>query len=78
MDYPRYEALGLPIGSGEVESACKTLVQKRCKQSGMRWSGGGLQALLRVRCAVRDGDYHRRFGHWPINLTAWQARRKAA
>jgi len=48
MDYPRYEALGLPIGSGEVEAQCKPLVQSRCKQTGMRWHSGGVEALLRV------------------------------
>jgi hypothetical protein len=31
IDYPRYRALGLRIGSGQVESACKTLVGLRCK-----------------------------------------------
>lgn len=36
IDYPRYRALGLPIGSGQVEGACKTLVGARCKQAGMR------------------------------------------
>lgn len=76
MDYPRYEALGLPIGSGEVEAQCKTLVEARCKQSGMRWSDGGLEPVLRVRCAVRDGRYRRDFGRWRGNLLAWQARRK--
>jgi hypothetical protein len=76
MDYPRYEALGLPIGSGEVEAQCKTLVQARCKQSGMRWEGRGLESLLRVRCAVRDGRYGRVFGQWNTRLAVWQARRK--
>lgn len=76
MDYPRYERLGLPIGSGEVEAQCKTLVQARCKQSGMRWSRAGLEPLLRVRCAIKDGSYDRQFGHWPTNLAAWQFRRK--
>ena len=76
MDYPRYEALALPIGSGEVEAQCKTLVQARCKQAGMRWHSSGLQSLLRVRCAVRDGRYGRDFGRWPDNILAWQVRRK--
>lgn len=76
MDYPRYEALGLPIGSGEVEAQCKTLVQARCKQAGMRWHSEGLEPLLRVRCALKDGRYWQQFGHWPDDLAAWQARRK--
>jgi hypothetical protein len=76
MDYPRYEALGLPIGSGEVEAQCKTLVQARCKQAGMRWHSAGLEPLLRVRCSLKDGRYWRQFGHWPDDLAAWQARRK--
>jgi hypothetical protein len=71
MDYPAYEAMGLPIGSGEVEAQCKTLVQQRCKQAGMRWQRSGLESLLRVRCAVRDGRYERDFGRWRGNLTAW-------
>ncbi len=78
MDYPRYEALGLPIGSGEVEAQCKTLVQARCKQAGMRWSSRGAEHLLRVRCAVRDGSFDDNFGRWPTNLAAWQAQRKRA
>ncbi|MFO8012334.1 MAG: ISKra4 family transposase [Phycisphaerae bacterium] len=76
MNYPHYESLGLPIGSGEVEAQCKTLVEARCKQSGMRWTDSGLEPLLRVRCAVRDGRYWREFGRWRGNLLAWQVRRK--
>jgi hypothetical protein len=76
MDYPRYEALGLPIGSGEVEAQCKTLVQARCKQAGMRWHTDGAESLLRVRCALKDGRYEEEFGQWPDDLSAWQARRK--
>ena len=37
MDYRRYRELGLPIGSGTVESACKNVVAARMKQSGMMW-----------------------------------------
>ncbi len=76
MDYPRYDALGLPIGSGEVEAQCKTLVQQRCKQAGMRWGRRGLETLLRIRCAVRDGRYDRDFGHWRGDLAAWNHARK--
>ena len=76
IDYPRYEQLGLPIGSGEVEAQCKTLVQARCKQAGMRWSRAGAEQLLRVRCAVRDGSFSETFGRWPTNIAAWMARQK--
>jgi len=49
MDYPHYRHRGLPIGSGSVESACKNVVGARCKQSGMRWTEQGAQAVLSLR-----------------------------
>ena len=42
-------ARGLPIGSGVVEAACKTLVTERMKRSGMRWREAGGQAILTLR-----------------------------
>jgi len=36
--YDHYKALGLPIGSGMIESACKWIVQQRFKGVGMYWS----------------------------------------
>ena len=35
--------------SGIVESACKTVVQLRCKRAGQRWEHDGGQAVLRFR-----------------------------
>lgn len=37
MAYDEYKRAGLPIGSGLVEGACKFVVGKRFKGSGMRW-----------------------------------------
>ena len=49
MDYPRYLANGWQIGSGPVESACKTVVANRLKGSGMRWGSDGSNALCHLR-----------------------------
>ncbi len=48
MDYADYQARGLPIGSGVVEAACKTLVTPRLKRSGMSWRDGK-QAIWTIR-----------------------------
>ena len=48
MDYAAYQARGLPIGSGVVEAACKTLATQRLKRSGMSWRDGK-QAMLTIR-----------------------------
>jgi len=59
MRYPRYRELGLPIGSGRAEGLCKTLVEGRCKQSGMRnWEPTGAEAVLRLRAARHDGVFN--------------------
>lgn len=49
MDYPRYVANGWQIGSGPVESACKTVVANRLKGSGMRWGSDGSDAVCHLR-----------------------------
>lgn len=64
------------LGWGEVDAQCKTLVQARCKQAGMRRDSEALEPLLRVRCALKDGRCRCQFSHWPANFCAWQARRK--
>ena len=52
MHYAEFRRLGYPIGSGSVESACKTVAQARLKQAGMRWSRGGAQAMLALRSTI--------------------------
>jgi uncharacterized protein UPF0236 len=46
-----------PIGSGTVESAARHIVQQRLKQSGMRWSIPGAQAVLNLRVRHRSGQF---------------------
>jgi hypothetical protein len=59
MNYPRYRAKGLMIGSGPVESACKVVVGQRLKQAGMRWTRDGADAVLAVRCALLSNELGR-------------------
>jgi len=47
--YTRLAKENKPIGSGIVESACKTVLQMRCKRSGQRWDNKGGQAILTFR-----------------------------
>jgi hypothetical protein len=54
MEYPEYLAEGWHIGSGVVESACKTVVGQRLKGAGMRWGEAGAHALCHVRALYRS------------------------
>jgi hypothetical protein len=53
MDYARYVADGLPIGSGVTEAACKTLVKQRLCASGMRWKNTGAKIVLSLRALTQ-------------------------
>jgi hypothetical protein len=44
----------LPIGSGVVEAACKTLATQRLKCSGMSWSHPGAEAILTLRSLIQS------------------------
>ncbi|HET9450766.1 MAG TPA: hypothetical protein VFO83_07795 [Aggregicoccus sp.] len=49
MQYAQSHAAHLPVGSGCVEAACKSLVTRRLKGGGMRWGPDGGQAILTLR-----------------------------
>lgn len=57
MNYARYQQDNLPIGSGVVEAACKTIVTQRMKRSGMAWSPDGGQAILTMRAWLRSDRF---------------------
>ncbi|MBI4673554.1 MAG: ISKra4 family transposase [Chloroflexi bacterium] len=57
IDYAKFKELGLPLGSGLVESACKWLIQQRFKGVGMRWSEDGFNHLLHLRLAWVNGRF---------------------
>jgi hypothetical protein len=55
MNYCLYRAMGLPIGSGVTEAACKTVVKQRLCGSGMRWTLRGVAEVLSLRTLVTSG-----------------------
>jgi hypothetical protein len=55
LQYAKFRRLGLPIGSGITEAACKTVFTQRLKLSGMRWSGPGAQTILNLRVLLLSG-----------------------
>ena len=59
MKYASAADHGLPIGSGVVEAACKTLVAQRMKRSGMRWRDEGGQAILTFRGLIQSDRFDR-------------------
>ena len=59
MDYATYLRQHLPIASGVVEASCKTLVTQRLKQSGMRWTPAGGQAMLTLRSLIQSDRWER-------------------
>lgn len=59
MHYASFRRRGLPIGSGPVEAACKSIVKTRLCRSGMRWSREGGQRILNFRCYVKSGLWNK-------------------
>ena len=54
MDYPEYLRQGWQIGSGSIESACKTVVNQRLSLGGMRWGEPGADAVAHLRALYRS------------------------
>jgi hypothetical protein len=61
MRYAEYRRLGVPIGSGVTEAACKTVYTQRLKLSGMRWKKAGAQTILTLRVILLSGIWSQVF-----------------
>jgi hypothetical protein len=55
MRYSDYKSVGVPLGSGVTEAACKTVYTQRLKLSGMAWENTGAQTVLNLRVLQLSG-----------------------
>jgi hypothetical protein len=62
MQYPRFQAAGLPIGSGSVESAHTVVVEARLNGAGMRWARDNVNPMLALRNAVCNDRWEEVWG----------------
>jgi len=67
LDYARFRAMGLKIGSGPTESGCKS-ESRRLKGVGMRWTAANAEAMMALESLHQSNL-------WP---TYWQSRLNAA
>jgi hypothetical protein len=70
MRYVTLSTSGLPIGSGVTESAAKTVIGRRAKNSGQRWSEPGLRGALTLRAIHQSGRLPRFWNHLSRRYTA--------
>ena len=68
LDYQGAIQQGLPIGSGEIESAHRYIIQKRLKLPGAWWSSAHIERLLAPRLNRANHDW----------VTYWQGLEKQA
>jgi hypothetical protein len=57
MCYAEYREKDFFVGSGVVEAGCRTVIGQRLKQSGMRWSVRGANAIIALRCCILSGRF---------------------
>lgn len=61
LDYEGAISQGLPIGSGEIESAHRYLIQKRLKLPGAWWLAANAENMLALRVNRANGEWQ---GYW--------------
>jgi hypothetical protein len=59
LDYKGAIEKGLPIGSGEIESAHRYVIQQRLKLAGAWWKAANVQPMLALRIVSANGDWEK-------------------
>ena len=59
LDYAGARAAGLPIGSGEVESGHRHVIQQRLKIAGAWWTLQNAEVMLQLRTTRANHDWNR-------------------
>lgn len=67
MRYRAFRKQKLFVGSGVIEAACKTVVAKRLKQSGMFWTVRGANSILALRCCRLNRQFE---DYWASRVKA--------
>ena len=65
LDYESAISQGLPIGSGEVESAHRYVIQKRLKLPGAWWQAANAENMLALRVSRANKEWN---GYWATQL----------
>lgn len=75
LKYPTFRKLGIPLGSGAIESGIRRVINQRMKGSGLFWREENAEAMLQVRCQViarrwdarvaAMRDHEKRYGRRP-------------
>lgn len=70
MHYDQFREQGLFVGSGVMEAACKNVVGKRLKQSGMRWTVAGANKIIALRCTFMNREFEDFWADRTIKMAA--------
>lgn len=73
MRYDEYRKEGLPIGSGNVESACKHVIGGRLKGAGMAWVEPRSNWMLQIRCSLKNKNFLNDYAR----ILEWRQRKAA-
>jgi hypothetical protein len=50
MGYPKFTLMGIPLGSGAIESGIRRVINMRLKSNGMFWLAEHAESILQLRC----------------------------
>ena len=70
LDYKGAIEKGLPIGSGEIESAHRYVIQKRLKLSGAWWKVTHVKPMLALRVVRANDDWCKYWAHQNTAMAA--------